>query len=56
MAKSLTVGGHNVRKGYYLIRTDDSEDNTGDPVRFCAGQVLPYLWRLVDRFNRRQFN
>mgnify|MGYP000517631543 CR=1 FL=1 len=50
--KTLTVGGHSVRRGYYLQRTDSREDNTGEPVRFYSGRRLAYLWRLVDRFNR----
>ena len=52
--KALTIGGHNVRKGYYLMRTDDLPDNTGEPVRFYSGQALRRLWRVVDRFNRMQ--
>lgn len=52
--KTITVGGHNVRSGFYLMRTDTREDNDGEPIRFYQGQKLGYLWRLVDRFNRRQ--
>lgn len=52
--KALTVGGHSVRQGYYLMRTDDLPCNPGEPVRFYSGQVLRRLWRLVDRFNRMQ--
>jgi hypothetical protein len=54
MGKALTVGGHSVRMGYYLMRTDDLPCNTGEPVRFYQGQVLRRLWRVVDRFNRIQ--
>jgi hypothetical protein len=53
MGKQITVGGHNVRNGYYLMRTDCGDDNNGEPIRFYQGQRLQHLWRLVDRFNRR---
>jgi hypothetical protein len=52
--KALTFGGHHVRKGFYLMRTDDLPDNTGEPVRFFPHRRGDYLWRLVDRFNRMQ--
>jgi hypothetical protein len=51
-ARQITVGGHSARRGYYLMRTDALPDDTGKPLRFYQGQRLPYLWRLVDRFNR----
>lgn len=54
MAKQITVGGHAVKRGYYLIRTDSSEDNTGAPIKFYSGQCLQRLWRVVDRFNAAQ--
>lgn len=52
--RGLTVGGHHVRMGYYLIRIDCLACNDGSPVRYYRGQCLQRLWRLVDRFNRRQ--
>ena len=52
--KALTIGGHNVRKGLYLMRTDTLPCNTGEPVRFYTSRRVGYLWRLVDRFNRMQ--
>jgi hypothetical protein len=52
--KVVTIGGHHVRQGHYLIRTDSLPDNTGEPVRFFPHRRVGYLWRLVDRFNRLQ--
>ena len=54
VGKALTIGGHNVKRGFYLMRTDYLPDNTGEPVRYYDQRRPPYLWRLVDRFNRMQ--
>lgn len=55
--KEIQVGGHSVRRGYFLHRVDVREDNDGGPIRFYKGirrKNLRYLRRLADRFNRIQ--